>query len=207
MERIKNLAKCIYGKCYTILHTPCKSYKSIGSFVKISRRYILLNGTEYLCIGNYVKILDNARIEVFSKFNNCCFTPPNLVIEDRVMINQNFHCTCASSVQSGENTVITEKCGIFDIIHPYEDVTIAPKDQPIQTKPVYIGKNCMIGMNSVIQPGVILGNHVIVGSNSTVLSGEYPSFCVLVGSPAHIIKRYNPKSQQWEKTDKQGNFL
>lgn len=64
-------------------------------------------------------------------------------------------------------------------------------------KTIY-GKSCMIGMNSVIQPGVVLGDHVIVGSNSTVLAGEYPSFCVLAGSPARIVKKYDVESNQWK---------
>lgn len=197
MERIKNCLKKIYGKCYTICHTPWKSYKSIGAFVNISGKYISIKGTEYLIIGNNVRILDNMRLEVLSHFGNESFSP-RVEIEDKVLINQNFHCTCASSIHIGEGTAITANCGIFDIIHPYSDVTVAPKDQPIQTKAVYIGKNCMIGMNSVIQPGVVLGDHVIVGSNSTVLAGKYPSFSVIAGSPARIIKRYDFKTNLWE---------
>jgi len=150
-----------------------------------------------MSIGNYVRILDNVRIEALSHFGNQSFSP-NLEIEDKVLINQNFHCTCASSIHIGKGTAITANCGIFDIIHPYADITTAPKDQPIQSKPVYIGKSCMIGMNSVIQPGVVLGDHVIVGSNSTVLAGEYPSFCVLAGSPARIVKKYDVESNQWK---------
>lgn len=197
MERIKNFLKKNYGKFYTLFHTPWKSYESIGVFVSISCNYISFKGTEYLAIGNNVRILDNMRLEVLSHFGNDFFSP-RVEIEDKVLINQNFHCTCASSIHIGEGTAITANCGICDIIHPYSDINIAPKDQPIQTKPVYIGKNCMIGMNSVIQPGVVLGDHVIVGSNSTVLAGEYPSFCVLAGSPARIVKQYDFETKLWK---------
>jgi acetyltransferase-like isoleucine patch superfamily enzyme len=34
-----------------------------------------------------------------------------------------------------------------------------------------------------------------------------PDYSVAVGSPARIIKRYNPETQTWQKTDKDGNFL
>ena len=196
MERIKNRLKKYYGRLYTVFHTPWKMYSSIGVFVNISKNYICIKGTEHISIGNHVRILDNVRIEAISHYGIQSFSP-NLEIEDKVLINQNFHCTCAASIHIGEGTAITANCGIFDIIHPYTDITLAPKDQPIQSKPVYIGKNCMIGMNSVIQPGVILGDHVIVGSNSTVLAGEYPPFSVLVGSPARVVKRYDDKTKLW----------
>ena len=57
----------------------------------------------------------------------------------------------------------------------------------------------MIGMNSVIQAGVVLGDHVIVGANSTIVKGIYPSYCVLVGSPAKIVKIYNEIRKEWVK--------
>ena len=61
------------------------------------------------------------------------------------------------------------------------------------------GEKCMIGMNSVIQAGVVLGDHVIVGANSTIVKGIYPSYCVLVGSPAKIVKIYNEIRKEWVK--------
>lgn len=114
------------------------------------------------------------------------------------MINQNFHCTCAGSVFIGEGTSITANCGVFDIIHPYQDINVNPRIADIEVRPVRIGKNCLIGMNSVILPGSILGDHCIVGANSTV-SGKFPSYSVIVGSPAKIIKFYDINSEKWDK--------
>ena len=123
----------------------------------------------------------------------------SIVIENNVCINQNFHCTCASKITIGKGTSITANCGIFDINHPYKNIDINPRLSKIETKPIVIGDDCLIGMNSIILPGVELGNHVIVGANSTVLSGKYPSNCVLAGSPAKIIKLYNSKTKIWQK--------
>ena len=66
------------------------------------------------------------------------------------------------------------------------------------TKPVHIGKDCLIGMNSVILPGTRLGNHCVVGANSTVC-GDYPDYCVIAGSPAKIIKKYDFDKKSWIK--------
>lgn len=131
---------------------------------------------------------------------------PLIRIGKNVCINQNFHCTCAESVIIGDGTSVTANCGIFDIIHPYENIDINPRLSKIKVSPVVIGKDCLIGMNSVIMPGTKLGNHCVVGANS-VESGSWPDFTVLVGSPAKAIKRYNPQSMHWERTNPDGSFI
>ena len=98
----------------------------------------------------------------------------------------------------GGGTSVTANCGIFDIIHPYEDVHVNPREARIKTKPVIIGESCLIGMNSVILPGTHLGSHCVVGANSTV-SGIFPDYCVIAGSPAKVIKRYNFETKCWER--------
>jgi len=55
-------------------------------------------------------------------------------------------------------------------------------------KDVVIGKDCWIGMNSVILPGVILGDHTIVGAGSVVTKSFLEGNIVIAGNPAKIIK-------------------
>ncbi len=54
-------------------------------------------------------------------------------------------------------------------------------------KKTYIGKNCFIGANSIILPGVRIGDHVIVGAGS-VITKDVKSNCIVAGNPAKIIK-------------------
>lgn len=51
----------------------------------------------------------------------------------------------------------------------------------------YIGSNCVIGINSIIMPGVKIGDQVVVGSGS-VVTKDIPDNVVVVGNPAKIIK-------------------
>ena len=200
MERVNLhlLLKLIWGKIFSFIHTPWYHYKKLGSHVWIDKRVIDISGAEFLSIGDNTKIYANARIVSIKKYRNKFFHP-EIIIDSNVVIGQNFHCTCAEKIYIGQGTSITPNCGIFDIIHPYENVKENPRNQPIKTSPIIIGKNCMIGMNSVIQAGVILGDHVVVGSNCTVIKGIYPSYSVLAGSPAKLVKLYNEKKQKWEK--------
>ena len=50
-----------------------------------------------------------------------------------------------------------------------------------------IGKNCFIGANSIIMPGVSIGDSVIVAAGAVVCH-PVPSNCVVAGNPAVIKK-------------------
>jgi acetyltransferase-like isoleucine patch superfamily enzyme len=69
------------------------------------------------------------------------------------------------------------------------------------TGKIFIGKNCLIGMGSVIQDGVKLGENSIVGPNSVVIS-DVSSDTVVIGNPAQIWRsRHNLQSEILEKPD------
>ncbi|WP_371017769.1 acyltransferase [Pseudalkalibacillus sp. JSM 102089] len=171
------------------------TYKDFGWFSYI-RKPIYISNPKKISIGKKVAIWNGARIEAVKKYNNINFNP-EIIIEDNVKIQQNFHCTCAKKVSIGKGTLITQNVGIFDIIHPYSDITISPAKQDINHKPVEIKANCSIGMNSVILPGTKLGPHTVVGANS-VVNMQTEGYCVIAGSPAKIIKKYNFENNQWE---------
>ena len=51
----------------------------------------------------------------------------------------------------------------------------------------YIGKQCFIGANAIIMPGLTIGDSVVVGAGS-VVTKDVPSNCIVAGNPAKIIK-------------------
>lgn len=52
---------------------------------------------------------------------------------------------------------------------------------------VTIGDDCVIGIRSIIMPGVTLGKEVVIGSGS-IVTKDIPDNCVAVGNPAKVIK-------------------
>ncbi|MHC5362128.1 acyltransferase [Myroides sp. LJL110] len=50
-----------------------------------------------------------------------------------------------------------------------------------------IGENCIIGVNSIILPGVKIGDHVIVGAGS-IVTKDINSNSIVVGNPAKVVK-------------------
>ena len=51
----------------------------------------------------------------------------------------------------------------------------------------YIGRNCFIGANAIIMPGVRVGDECIIGAGSVVIR-DVPSNSICAGNPAKIVK-------------------
>ena len=50
-----------------------------------------------------------------------------------------------------------------------------------------IGRNCVIGVNSIILPGVTIGNHCVVAAGS-VVTKDVPSNSLVAGNPAKVLR-------------------
>ena len=51
----------------------------------------------------------------------------------------------------------------------------------------YIGHDCVIGVNSIIMPGVHIGDQVVIGGGA-VVTKDIPANTIAVGVPAKVIK-------------------
>ncbi len=51
----------------------------------------------------------------------------------------------------------------------------------------YIGDNTIVGIRSIVLPGVKIGNHVVIGAGS-VVTKDIPDHCIVAGNPAKIIR-------------------
>ncbi len=164
-------------------------FKAIGSQSYMGRP-IFLKGTRQVSLGKRVRIFPGARIETHGD--------GHISIGDNVSIGQNLHIVSGKSVTIQANTTISSNVMITDLNHGYEIIDQHIMDQPHQLLETTIGENSFIGTGAVILPGSHLGRQVIVGANA-VVSGTFPDYCVIAGVPARIVKRYNAKTERWEK--------
>lgn len=88
-----------------------------------------------------------------------------------------------NGITLGENVWIGPGVGIISANHSIDNF-----HSHIEEKPIRIGDNCWIGMNSVILPGVQLGDHVVVGAGS-IVTHDFGSNCLIAGNPAKLIRR------------------
>jgi len=95
-------------------------------------------------------------------------------------------------VKIGENCLISSNCGISSYNHVQNSLNRPSQKSEdfLHSKPVSIGNNVWIGMNSCILPGVTIGDNSIIGSGS-VVTKDIPANEIWVGNPAKFIKKLN----------------
>ncbi|MFC2995337.1 transferase hexapeptide repeat family protein [Acinetobacter sichuanensis] len=63
-----------------------------------------------------------------------------------------------------------------------------------------IGKNVLVGMNSVILDEAEIGENTIIGANSTVKAKAIiPAHVLALGSPAKVLRHLEPKEIAWKR--------
>ncbi len=55
-------------------------------------------------------------------------------------------------------------------------------------KETYIGKKCLIGINSIVLQGINISDSVVVGAGA-VVTKDVPANCAVAGNPAKIIRK------------------
>lgn len=119
-----------------------------------------------------------------SSAKNISFSPDDLNnFQSPGVYFQNFK----AHIYLGKGTYIAPNVGIITANHKLDNL-----DEHEDGRDVTIGKNCWIGMNSVILPGVTLGDHTIVAAGSVVTKSFPAGAVILGGTPARVLKE-NPK--------------
>lgn len=153
-------------------------------------------------IGNRFTTGFGCRIEAFplDDPNSVC-----LSIGKNVEINDYVHIAAVKSVTIGDNVLMASKIYISDCLHGSyagnendDNPNIPPNERSLTAKEVIIKENVWLGEFVSVLPGVTIGKGTIVGANS-VVTKSLPEFVIAVGAPAKPIKRFNFKSQKWEK--------
>ena len=93
------------------------TYANFGSN-SIIMKPIRVIGKKYISIGNNVSILNGARMEVITKWNDMEYNA-GINIEDNVSIGQNFHITSCDNLKIGKNTTILGNVFITNIDYIY----------------------------------------------------------------------------------------
>ena len=129
-----------------------------------------------------------------------------LSIGNRVRIGRfsEIYALCSIIIEDGVE--MAENTYISDNTHTYDNIGIPIRNQKVvPLGNVVIGSGTWIGRNVCIM-GCKIGKNCVIGAYA-FLKKDIPDYCVVVGNPARIIRRYNLQSGQWEKTDKDGNFI
>ncbi len=165
---------------YTKEELKKMGFKYLGKNVKISTKASIY-------YPETVEIGDNSRIDDFC------------IISGKVKIGRNVHIAPFCLVAGGEEGIILDDFSglaygvkVFTRSDDYTGLTmtnptIPEKYKKVKKAPVYIGKHCIVGTNSIIFPGVKLAEETAVGAMTLVTKSTEP-WSVYFGIPAKKIK-------------------
>lgn len=135
------------------------------------------------------------------------FIHPQAVVTGNVIIGKNCYIGPGAALRGDWGAIILEDgCNVQEncTIHMFPGTTVLLKESShighgAIIHGAIIGKNCLIGMNSVVMDNVELGDESIVGALSFVKEGEkIPPRSLLTGNPAKIIKQVSDEMIAWK---------
>lgn len=135
------------------------------------------------------------------------FVHPLAAITGNVIIGKHCYIGPGAALRGDWGKIILEDgCNVQEncTIHMFPGITVLLREgshigHGAIIHGAIIGRNCLVGMNSVIMDNVELGDESIVGALSFVKEGEkIPSRSLLAGNPARIIKQVTDEMLAWK---------
>jgi phenylacetic acid degradation protein len=135
------------------------------------------------------------------------FVHPQAAVTGNVIIGKNVYIGPGAAIRGDWGGIVIEDgCNVQEncTIHMFPGVTVLLKEgahigHGAIIHGAVIGKNCLVGMNSVIMDNVELGDESIVGALSFIKAGEkIPNRSLVAGNPARIIKQVSDEMIAWK---------
>ena len=135
------------------------------------------------------------------------FIHPQSVVTGNVIIGKDCYIGPGAALRGDWGQIIIEGgCNVQEncTIHMFPGVTVVLKagahiGHGAIIHGATIGKNCLVGMNTVIMDNVILGDECIVGALSFIKADEiFESRSLIAGNPAKKIKNVTDEMIQWK---------
>jgi len=146
-------------------------------------------------IGDFVTVHPNCWIQTVGEDRPK--NSPKLIVKNHVSIGMSSTISAAHRIIIEDYVLMARNVFISDHLHGYEDVARPISLQPItKVRGVAIGAGSWLCQNSVVLPGVTIGRNCVVGANS-VVNADVPDYTVVAGTPARIVKRYDASRRKW----------
>jgi len=135
------------------------------------------------------------------------FVHPQAAVTGNVVIGQNVYIGPGAALRGDWGGIIIEDgCNVQEncTIHMFPGVTVLLREAAhighgAVIHGATIGKNCLVGMNSVIMDNVILGDECIVGALSFIKADTlFEARSLVVGSPAKKIGEVSDEMIRWK---------
>lgn len=145
--------------------------------------------------------------EYIPVIHESAFIHPQAAVTGNVIIGKDVYIGPGAAIRGDWGGIIIEDgCNVQEncTIHMFPGVTVILQEgahigHGAVIHGATIGRNCLIGMNSVVMDNVQLGNECIVGALSFIKADEiFESRSLIVGNPAKKIKEVSDEMMAWK---------
>lgn len=135
------------------------------------------------------------------------FVHPQAAVTGNVKIGRHCYIGPGAALRGDWGAIIIEDgCNVQEncTVHMFPGVTVVLKEgahigHGAVIHGAVIGRNCLVGMNSVIMDHVDLGDESIVGALTFIKEGEkLPARSLVVGNPGRIIRQVSDEMLAWK---------
>ena len=135
------------------------------------------------------------------------FVHPQAAVTGNVIIGRDVYIGPGAALRGDWGGIeIADGCNVQEncTIHMFPGVTVKLEESAhighgAIIHGAHIGKNVLVGMNSVIMDEVVIGDECIVGALSFIKAGDqFEKRSLIVGNPAKKIKEVSDEMIQWK---------
>jgi carbonic anhydrase/acetyltransferase-like protein (isoleucine patch superfamily) len=135
------------------------------------------------------------------------FVHPQATVTGNVLIGKDVYIGPGAALRGDwGQIIIKDGCNVQEncTVHMFPGVTVLLKESAhighgAIIHGATIGRNCLVGMNSVIMDEAELGDDCIVGALAFIKQEEkFPSRSLIVGNPAKVIRQVSDEMIAWK---------
>lgn len=135
-------------------------------------------------MSGHLKLGKGARISAFAKVK--ASNGPLVIGRNAQLATGCFVSGQPGGLEIGEDALIGPNCALLSGNYRFDRLDVPIRLQGQRSKGTRIGRNVLLGANSVVLDGAQVGNGVIVAPNS-VVSGRIPDNAIVQGNPAKVV--------------------
>ncbi|KGQ53367.1 DapH/DapD/GlmU-related protein [Gallibacterium anatis] len=109
----------------------------------------------------------------------------------RVFINSGVMFTDLGGITIEDDVLIGPRANLISVNHPSDPAL----RRGLLLQPVTLKKNCWIGTNATVLPGVTVGENAIVAAGA-VVNRDVPANSIVAGVPAKVIKTIHQEEKK-----------
>ncbi|MFC0773811.1 acyltransferase [Terrimonas alba] len=145
--------------------------------------------------------------DIIPVIHESSFIHPQAAVMGNVIIGKNCYIGPGAALRGDWGKILIEDgCNVQEncTIHMFPGITVWLKENAhighgAIVHGAVIGRNCLVGMNSVIMDNVELGDESIVGALTLIKEGEkIPGRSIVIGNPGKIIKEVSDEMINWK---------